>query len=212
MLWEHNSPQRKAYIYRPKHITRHPPYSHTYQSFTQRLTTTTGKRHPLLLSHTQRLTDPWCATKFIFPPQIDTLIYSISLCGCLNLDLGCEGAGGSKWSHFIALSCFNNGPVISERRTYCVRYGAQPALWRWRKHRDGLHGCRRVRPRRGATCLWKGTSWIFKPVNMDAGWRLRRRQPGGVKCCYDTDVNANSRRQMNGLTRNHCPIQRWKWN
>lgn len=30
----------------------------------------------------------------------------------------------------------------------------------------------------------------------------------GVKCCYDTDVNANSRRQMNGLTRNHCPIQR----
>lgn len=179
MLWEHNSPQRKAYIYRPKHITQHPPYSHTYQSFTQRLTTTTEKRHPLLLSHTQRLTDPWCATRFIFPPQIDTLIYSISLCGCLNLDLGCEGAGGSKWSHFIALSCFNNGPVISERRTYCVRYGAQPALWRWRKHRDGLHGCRRVRPRRGATGLWKGTSWIFKSVNMDAGWRLRRRQPGG---------------------------------
>lgn len=105
------------------------------------------KRHPLLLSHTQRFTDPWCATKFIFPPQIDTLIYSISLCGCLNLDLGCEWGRGSKWSHFIALSCFNNGPVISERRTYCVRYGAQPALWWWRKHRDGLHGCRRVRPR-----------------------------------------------------------------
>lgn len=130
--------------------------THTYQSFTERPTTTTKKRHPLLLSHTQRLTDPWCATKFIFPPQIDTLIYSISLCGCLNLDLGWRGQGGSKWSHFMALSCFNNGPVISARRPYCVGYAAQSASWRWRKHQDGLHGCWRVRPQRGVTCLWKG--------------------------------------------------------
>lgn len=114
-----------------------------------------NKKRPLLLSHTPRLTDPWCATKFIFPPQIDTLIYSIWLCDCLNLDLGCKGVGvergrgGSKWSHFIALFRFNNGPVISDRRPYSVQREAQPPLWCWRKHQDGLHGCRRVCSREG---------------------------------------------------------------
>lgn len=66
------NPQDKYFL---KHIT--PPQTHTH-------------KHLVSSCHTLRVSDPYWAIKFIFVLQIDSLIYCVLLCGCLNPDLGCE--------------------------------------------------------------------------------------------------------------------------
>lgn len=71
-------------------------------------------------------------------------------------------------------------------------------------------------PSGGVTCLRKGTElniqtcecgrWLAaaEAATGEAGGGSGGSDAWWPQCCYDTGVNANSRRQMNGLTRNQC--------
>lgn len=78
-----------TYIYRPKHITWPPPILtqvYPYPSIPHRPAQTLW----LSSCHTLKVSDPYCAIKFIFVPQIDSLIYSVLLCSSLSPDIVCE--------------------------------------------------------------------------------------------------------------------------
>lgn len=69
------------------HMT--PSHSHTNMHISI-IPPNSPQKHLLSSCHTLRVTDPYCAIKFIFLVPIDNLIYSIWLCGSLSPDLGWE--------------------------------------------------------------------------------------------------------------------------
>lgn len=66
-------------------------------------------------------------------------------------------------------------------------------------------------PARGKARVEYSNLWIWTLAGGCGGGDRGGKAVGWLQCCYDSDVNANSRRQMNGLTRNRRSIHEFTW-